>query len=615
MFLTSLTKPIEPSLKDIVDEIEEQSPGLSVIAARQFRYSLNQTLATVKINQSRRLTVLEEFILRAGLELIPTPTETELAKVLGLDPVFIENTTNKLKYLETLEKTQDLTIKLTNTGKQFYERGSVAQEPKTEEIYAIFNPLLETTIFKSSPYKNNGSDNFPNLGEFMTVEPKVKDLALLSLEEVQNLIRQSGLRLHIPEDDRIVTSCLFDSQTETIFDTISVFFMFDVVDDKFTFLVKQNKRVLENFSNYFNKLYLEEKIFLEKLFQLSKEDLIQQREEIIEQNNQEVENRLNKIREQAIQATKNLRDNPQTKNKKDSGNNQEIVLVRDRFIRKVFLDTLKSAQHYVLIYSPWISEAVIDREFLKILRNLVQKGVSILIGHGIARKKNLEDRPIPPDLEAKLKNIETPEGLPGVQVVWLGNSHAKEVIVDSKIHLCGSHNWLSYRGDRLPRGETVYKITVPDQVQEAYNYYVKKFGDYAQQKWNKAIQEKDLYLAVEILGIWDALGIKETQIIEQIKKAEWLELILIWLKLLRQKLRLKTISVDSDCFEIAILSAKYFSGAEEYIQLLIGEYQLLIEAISEKNKQRALNLLNPEVWSHFRRLGITSVEFSETPHA
>jgi len=53
-----------------------------------------------------------------------------------------------------------------------------------------------------------------------------------------------------------------------------------------------------------------------------------------------------------------------------------------------------------------------------------------------------ENKPIPPEVEAKLQNIKTPEGLPAVQVFWLGDSPAKE-IVDRQVHLCGSHNWLS----------------------------------------------------------------------------------------------------------------------------------------------------------------------------
>jgi methyltransferase-like protein len=69
MFLTSSAKPIDDNLKNMADEIEAQSPGLSVLAARQFRYSLRQTHVEVTIKEPRQFNVLEEFIIRAGVEL------------------------------------------------------------------------------------------------------------------------------------------------------------------------------------------------------------------------------------------------------------------------------------------------------------------------------------------------------------------------------------------------------------------------------------------------------------------------------------------------------------------------------------------------------------------
>ncbi len=119
MFLTSSDKPIEAQLRDWVDQIEKQSPGLSVLAARQFRYSLYQTLVEVTISESRKFNVLEEFILRAGIELVPPPTADELATVLGLDPIFVRETTATLQRLQTLEPLPGTQIILTPQGRYF----------------------------------------------------------------------------------------------------------------------------------------------------------------------------------------------------------------------------------------------------------------------------------------------------------------------------------------------------------------------------------------------------------------------------------------------------------------------------------------------------------------
>ncbi len=100
MFLESSPKPIDSSLQSSVEKLEKTSPGLSVIAARQFRYSLVQTGIELMVTAPRKFNVLEEFILRASLEITPKPTEVELAQVLGLDPIFVRSTTANLQAIK-----------------------------------------------------------------------------------------------------------------------------------------------------------------------------------------------------------------------------------------------------------------------------------------------------------------------------------------------------------------------------------------------------------------------------------------------------------------------------------------------------------------------------------
>jgi hypothetical protein len=83
MFLASSTKPIDSNLSSLAEQIEEQNPGLSVLAARQFRFAIRQTPLEVATCEPREFNVLEEFILRAGVEFEPAPTLKELADLLG----------------------------------------------------------------------------------------------------------------------------------------------------------------------------------------------------------------------------------------------------------------------------------------------------------------------------------------------------------------------------------------------------------------------------------------------------------------------------------------------------------------------------------------------------
>jgi hypothetical protein len=224
-----------------------------------------------------------------------------------------------------------------------------------------------------------------------------------------------------------------------------------------------------------------------------------------------------------------------------------------------------------------------------------------LIGHGIARQQEQEDRPVSPELEDKLRQVKTPEGLSAVQIFWLGNSHVKEVIVDGKIHLSGSHNWLSYRGDRLPRGETTYKVTIPDLVREAGEYMANRFQSRALQVWKEAVANRDVIAAEKSFCLWGALGM-EAEALQQLQQENWLELYPIWLKLVCQGLRSKKISPLSDCLGEALGLLSQMSAEDANIEPLREGWQQVVAGLAIVDRTAAVTLLNGESWAEFLRL-------------
>lgn len=60
-----------------------------------------------------------------------------------------------------------------------------------------------------------------------------------------------------------------------------------------------------------------------------------------------------------------------------------------------------------------------------------------------------------------------------VCLLYLGNKHEKEIVIDSEIHIAGSFNWLSYRGDYRPRGESIYYIQDTMIVKKQRDYWEK----------------------------------------------------------------------------------------------------------------------------------------------
>ena len=424
----------------------------------------------------------------------------------------------------------------------------------------------------------------------------------LGLEELQRIIQGSGLGLHVPEDGKIITAAFFTKESQTIWQSVSIFVIFDALEDAIKLQVRQGKQILHYASDLLDILQSEGKVSLQTLLYLSDETIAAEREQLLNQRNKEVEDRIKKIEQQAIETVKELRETGKQVLPKGSQEKDQVILLRDIQIRQSFLETLRGGNHQVLIYSPWVSQEVVDNEFIQLLQNLANRGVWLLIGHGISRRQKNESRPIPPQVEQKLREIKTREGLSAVQVFWLGNSHAKEVVVDREVHLCGSHNWLSYRGDKLPRGETVYKVTATDKVEEAYDFLAVRFKDHAQKSWELAVTNRNANLAETSLCTLGALGMEEMAL-NELQLANWLELYPVWLNVVRQGLRAKKISPDSPYLATGISMVSQFSEADPNLELLQSSLRQVMGAISALNRHQALKLLN-EHWSQFRRLNI-----------
>ncbi|NDJ20270.1 hypothetical protein GS682_01115 [Nostoc sp. B(2019)] len=602
MFLASSAKPIDSKLKNFVDEIEAQNHSLSVLAARQLRYSLYQSLLEVTIKEPREFNVLEEFIIRAGIEFDPPPTEDELASILGLDPVFVRSTTATLQTLQTLSLTSPITV--TPEGRLFYEKGSVPQPPYSVQIYIISDPLTGKLTFQSEAL-NEELVKLPDLTNFVNIDNTIIDVSSLPIEEIQQNIQASDLALHVPQDGKIVVSCKAISVTKKVVTTISIFVIFDVLEDKLSVQIRNGKQILEAETNRLEVLLSEGKISLQALCELSDETINSERKLILNHKNAEIEARVEKIRQKALETAIHT-----NRKQNDSTVAKTAIQLRDGQIPQAFSEVLNLAKHQVIIYSPWVSKVTINDEFLNLLQNLANRGVWMLIGHGITRQQEDEDKSILLEVEEKLRAIKTPDGLPSVQVFWLGDSHVKEVIVDQEIHLCGSHNWLSYRGDYLPRGESVYKVTIPHQVQEAYEFLANRFQNHAQKLWKNALENRDSLLAVEPLCVWGALGMEDVAL-KEIEENNWLELLPMWLNVVLQSLRAKNV-LDLVIYKKALLLLSQVSGEEAFIELLRQGWRQVIGAIATNNPETALNLLTNEVWLQFLRLNITQTSDSPT---
>ncbi|OUL21256.1 hypothetical protein BV375_29865 [Nostoc sp. 106C] len=585
MFHASSAKPIDDSLSNIVEEIESQNPQLLVLSARQLRYSLHQTTVELTITEPRPFNVLEEFIIRAGIEFEPSPTANELASILGLDTVFVQSTIATLQKLQTLAQKSFITV--TEQGRLFYEKGSVPQPPYTVQIHAITDSLGETVTFQGEPL-NEVVINLLSLANILNIDFKINEISSLSLEQIQTSLQASGVALHVPETGKIVTAFRVIAPTQTIWRKISLFLIFDAKEDKICLQLRRGKQILDSRSKWLEILLSEGKLSLDALCKSSNKSINFEQEAVLKYKNSEIEAKLEKIRQQALKA-----------------NTKQVIQLRDRQINQTFLEIVNRAKHQIIIYSPWVNQVLVNEEFLNSLQQLAKRGVGILIGWGIAQRQEDEESPILLEIAEKLRAIKTPEGLSAVQVSWLGDSHLKEVIVDREIYLCGSYHWLSSGGYQIPTGESVYQVTIPNQVQQAYEFLANRFQNYAQQLWAQALENCDAQLAVEAVCIWGALGMEEIAVTE-IEKNNWLELLPIWLNTVLPALRSNNLPNDLRSFKLALSLLSQVTGEEIFVDLLREGWRQVINAIAIHNRETALNLLNNEVWSQFLRLQIVS---------
>lgn len=279
MFLASSTKPIDSNLSGIVEQIEQQNPGLSVLAARQFRCAKRQTPLEVTISEPRKFNVLEEFILRACIEFVPAPTLKELANLLGLDEIFVKTTATTLISLDILEVSEMGKIAIAPGGREFCDLGAVSKS-QIQSIYAISDPLNQTLTFNFDSLRTETID-LPDLADLILLEHQISDIANLSITEIQPLIQDSGLGIHIPAEGKIVTKCDVVGDDLNIWQTISIFVLFDAIEKQTNIQVRQGKQILETASNLLNELESQQKLSLNDLCKLTEADVILEEPEII----------------------------------------------------------------------------------------------------------------------------------------------------------------------------------------------------------------------------------------------------------------------------------------------------------------------------------------------
>jgi hypothetical protein len=475
---------IDPRLQEVMRSVEEEEIGLRVVSAELYNLPYIDIQVTIEILEARAFNILEEFILRAAHMLQPQPTREGLAAMLGLDRLFVDASWQRLAEMEAVVVAEAETLCLTEQGRDFYLQGQLPPASHSETLDLRYQVITDQLAVSDSEVE--ASEPAPLLPGYLAFEETQQEEAVEAvvsdLSRIIAATREAGLSLHVPEDGRTISSITARSITDRGQVSCALLVVQDTLvpaesEDNISLRIVDPKSRRRNFAvEEVLRAWIDEgRVTLAKLVPPDTEE--------------EVE--LSVLAEPAIthyrgqMVTLRSKPRPKARDQEKIG----VELLRDEEIRPRFLAALDEAQHTVLIYSPWISEVVIDDAFIDLLEDLAGRRVITLVGWGIAHTLEEQNRRPSESLIRRLHRIRTPEGIPAVIVQWVGNQHSKDVLVDYRVHMSGSQNWLSYRGDHYPRGETTYRVTEPGCVKRALDYMEKLFAKAADERWRSLTKE------------------------------------------------------------------------------------------------------------------------------
>ncbi len=444
MFFDESQYPEE--IQNIINTIEKKQKGLQVINVKTWSLPCYSLKLKLEISKEKIINIIEEFIMKLALSNIGEKVTMEIAEeILGLDGYFVSKYVNSLSEAGNLNRDVLPVLQITELGKKQYEKGNILIKGTTEYIELLlsnkFKKIYDNLDISEKSYEAKIID-LPNYD----IESLIASENFM--EDIANFAKEKGIIVNKQGINQFLNKIsLIEKKENNAYINFAECWIYNMVD-KNTYchvwnLKKENIDI--EISEYFNQIGLNKENFIvndDTNFLIEKGIVDEYEEKFI-----------NEIKE----------DN--------NKNETHVKMLRGAEIKNEFLACLNKAKSYLLIQSPWISETVVDDEILNLLSKLAEKNCKVFITWGISRKMETEDRKPSNELLEKLGKIKDKNGLPSVIVNWIGNHHNKEIIVDDALHLAGSFNWLSYRGDYLPRGESAYIIDDKEAIRNAKIYW------------------------------------------------------------------------------------------------------------------------------------------------
>jgi len=137
-------------------------------------------------------------------------------------------------------------------------------------------------------------------------------------------------------------------------------------------------------------------------------------------------------------------------------------------------ESIARAREEILITFPWIKGPALTNDLISAMEAALDNGAFLYIGYGISESRVQEDSH--PDAIERIRSLDRKTEGNSV-VVWTGESHVKEIVIDRSEYLGGSFNRLSFRGDASRRTgnvrrESMIHTNCPEVVDTSIHEFV-----------------------------------------------------------------------------------------------------------------------------------------------
>jgi hypothetical protein len=475
------------NLEDVIERYANSRPGYSVVDFKQAAVPLYHVTARVITLDAKPLSPLEEGCLRAveaGLE-----RPEDIFSFLGLPKNVLSstlatlNTRELVTYIRTSADTS-AAVCLTERGRMVLS-SATAIEPEERLVRFTFDPYLGRIVFlpvqglfRPREIKERGWLELPLCGRR---RPEVADIPLA---EIDRVIRRNPT---LKDEVRELLSIRRLERREMMFlQAAALYFRSNDGADVQVAIVLEDGPSLEH-ESAFRELGGPELVGAQLLVKGTSTAVA---EGVAPKAVVEAIPEVDKLF-QAIAAAESIASNAGSAVAGGSAASvNEVQVAADEARRRLQAMTqrplrthehplllrqaLSQSKERLMIISPWITHHVVDNVFLMSLSALLRNGCKVYIAYGIGaddgRPGDRAQQKPPISFEAKRDLDELDRQFKNFSFSFIGNTHRKLLVSDSKFAVVTSFNWLSFKGDpkAKPRDEFGFLITEPKSLEDVF---------------------------------------------------------------------------------------------------------------------------------------------------